>query len=229
MLQAQKKLEACRTRMLKLIQLAVKDANELVDANGKILGPIPTFGTLDGCEGRPPSWPKCKVLFSFGILLHASQDFYAHSNWVDIASGPITEENPPGLGQSHRAAWLDLRRDHPFPTGLLSGCYLGEPEDFYCKQKPFNSVKYHRVRHKMVNKDRAESAGDFTEHPFHVGKGSTPRGAHDNNFARAVLAAVEDTEDKWTTLREALIHRYGQARGGKMICVISRDDPKNAC
>jgi hypothetical protein len=226
---AQNKLEACRDRARKLFELAVEDAAGLVSEDEEILGPIPNFGSFKGCEERPPKWPKCKVLFSFGILLHATQDFYAHSNWVDVAEGPLSADNPPGLANAKRAEWLDLQKNHPFPKGLISGCYLGEPEDSHCKHTEVNSLAEYRVRHKVLNKDRAKSEKDFTENPFYVGVGATLRGSQNNNFARAVLAAIDDTEYQWASLREALLGRYGRARGNKIICVLTRDSPDKSC
>lgn len=38
------------------------------------------------------------------------------------AAGPITTANLPGLGKSGRSAWLDPRKESPYPDGLISGC-----------------------------------------------------------------------------------------------------------
>ena len=50
-----------------------------------------------------------------------------------------------------------------------------------------------------------------------------------DNFKHAVEAAISDTRDKWATLSERLAATYGQARGAKMICALTRDKPSKHC
>ena len=106
---AQAALEACRNWMVQKLADAVRDAAKLVsDENmlrqSQVEIPCVFVGEIMGGA-------KCNVIEDFGILLHASQDFYSHSNWVDRPdlSQPIGPRNPPGLGQTGRAPWLDLR------------------------------------------------------------------------------------------------------------------------
>jgi hypothetical protein len=49
------------------------------------------------------------------------------------------------------------------------------------------------------------------------------------NFQRAVEAAVADTADKWTLLRERLEGRYGAEKANRMICALSKDQPVRQC
>ena len=215
---AQAALFACRTWMRAKLDDAVADAAKLVDASGalrpdQIKTPCLFVGQMKGHA-------KCNVIEDLGILLHASQDFYSHSNWVDVAdpSQPIGAENPPGLGKPGRAAFIDLRHDNPFPAGLITGCFDKPPEKSHCNY----GDGLHRVKHAVINKDTG------TIDPI-LGSGTTVRGAHDDNFAHAVEAAIDDTKDKWLTFRQRLTQTYGTKTGALMACAIARDDPVADC
>jgi hypothetical protein len=215
---AQAALVACRNWMVQKLNDAVRDAAKLVnDENNvrqsQILLPC-TFQT----EVKENA--KCTVIADFGMLLHASQDFYAHTNWVDHADSmqPVGPANVPGLAQTGRAPWIDLRKDTPFPGGLISGCFENAPEEKYCNYGEGLS----RAKRLMLNKDMG------TIDP-QVGRGTTPRGLIDDNFARAVSAAIDDTRDKWATLEEHLASTYGDGPGGRMACVLTHDRPLNVC
>ncbi len=216
-------LSACRAWMAEKMAEAVKDADALVDAKGEIEsdeipGMIPCV-----FAGTKKGRAKCNVLEDLGIVLHAAQDFYSHTNWTDKldASRPVGPENPPGLGKTGPAPWIDLRKpSSPVPAGLISGCFEMVPEGSHCNYG--TDGKLHRAKHMWLNKD--EGAIDPK-----VGTGKTDRGKVSDNFARAVNAAILDSRDKWATLRERLIATYGQKRGTKMICAMTRDDPEDDC
>ena len=164
-----------------------------------------------------PGRAKCNVLEHFGLALHASQDFYSHSNWVDAAGGN-TVANPPGLGMSGRAPWLDIRGDHPFPEGLMTGCYKSSS----VADVAGTGGCIGRVTHVALNKDKGVIDPQ-------IGAGKTPRGQTGGNFKRAVEAATDDTGDKWKLLQERIIARYGTKDGNLIICAIARDDPVKNC
>ncbi|HEY1631002.1 MAG TPA: hypothetical protein VGF56_06780 [Rhizomicrobium sp.] len=212
-------LERCRAWMVAELRAAVSDAGELVGAGGRLRDSQMAMPCL--FVGQVKGHAKCNVIEDLGILLHASQDFYSHSNWVDVAdtSQPIGSENPPGLGMNSRAPWLDLRNDSPaFPDGLITGCFDKPPEKSHCNY----GDGLHRVKHAVVNKDTG--AID----PL-LGVGTTPRGMHDDNFAHAVDAAIDDTKDKWLTFKELLARTYGPETGALMACAITHDDPMKDC
>lgn len=213
---ARNNLIQCRAGMNAHMNEAVRDAARLLDGRGAVDdSQIPTFisCTYLGQKGRA----KCNVLEDFGLVLHASQDFYSHSNWVDQAApGPITLENPAGLNHPGPAPWLDLRRETPFPEGLITGCF-----DTESLASPARGCPGH-VKHEFVNKDRGPIDPA-------IGVGLTERGKVGDNFRRAVEAAIGDTRDKWATLRERLVATYGAERGGRMVCAITHDDPKRTC
>jgi hypothetical protein len=191
---------------------AVTDARAMLDDKGRLRPGQVTLGCVfvGGVKGRA----KCNVLEDFGMALHTAQDFYAHSNWVDIPdrTRPRGLDNPPGLGHSGWAPWMRLRASPAFPRGLITGCY-GTPEATACKG---------RVMHAALHKD----TGVIDPRP---GAGTSPRGAINGNFARAVEAARLDTRDKWDLLRERLVSAYGVRRGGLMACAIVMDEPVRDC
>jgi len=218
--QAEQALEDCRTWMLAELRDAVSDAAMLVDDQGRLRKSQLSIPCL--FVGQIKGHAKCNVIEDLGILLHASQDFYSHTNWVDApdANQPISVENPPGLGKTGRAPWLDLRSDSAFPAGLISGCFDKPPEDSHCNYGPDKSL--HRIKHAVVNKDTG------TIDPV-LGAGTTLRGRHDDKFAHAVSVAIDDTRDKWATFRERLNDTYGSTQGELMACAIRHDDPIKDC
>jgi hypothetical protein len=210
--QARAELEACRAWMEKNLAAAVKDADALVDKEGRIRRSevtlfVPCIWAFN-VKGRA----KCNVLQDMGIALHAAQDFYAHSNWTDRGGG-ASPADPPGLGAVGAAPWISLRDPAaPFPEGMITGCFTVAGSG--CEG---------RVTHATLNKDTGRIA------PGGVGPGTTPRGAAGENFRFAVEAAVADTADKWALLRERLAQAYGPRRAGQMVCALTRDDPMDDC
>lgn len=197
-------LGACRSWIFYWLDEAVSAAAPLAQASAEDVALECRF------DGHPHR-AKCAVLENLGLALHAAQDFYAHSNWVDrTGPGDVGPDNPPGLGHSGRAPWLDPRIDAPFPLGLISGCYDGFPEGWYCEG---------RVRHAALNKDEGP-IGDAGA----TGAGDTSRGAINGNFERAVSAAIDDTRDKWMFFEERVRARYG-TRAAHILCVVRGDDP----
>jgi hypothetical protein len=217
MAEAETALQNCRTFMHAKLDKAVSDAARLVRS-----GELDTSQLAMPClfVGQIKGHAKCNVIEDFGILLHTAQDFYSHSNWVDQSDPtlPIGPENPPGLHNAMRAPWLDLRRtDVPFPPGLLTGCFENVPEKTHC-----NHGSVPRVKHQVVNKDEG------TIDPIQ-GAGTTIRGRIADNFSLAVSAAIDDTRDKWATVRERLLGTYGPHDGALMACALTHDDPATDC
>ncbi|MES1201912.1 MAG: hypothetical protein ABUS57_10750 [Pseudomonadota bacterium] len=204
---AQTHLERCRAWMVQWLDRAVHDAAPLAQPGAKNTA-------LDCVFVGQANSAKCAVLADLGIAFHAAQDFYAHTNWVDRVTGETSATNPPGLGNEGRAPWLDPRATLPFPQGLISGCFGGVPESWYCKYN-LDDV---RVRHAVLNKDEGPIGPAGA-----TGPGETPRGAANGNFERAVAAAIDDTRDKWAYFQEQVMNAYG-AQGPRIICVVKSDD-----
>jgi hypothetical protein len=172
----------------------------LNDAEGLVKPNLQLGGTsiLGGCAfNGVKGRAKCNVLEDMGLAFHAAQDFYSHSNWTDAPRARPSITDPQGLGQDGPAPWLSPA-GAAFPSGLISGCYDGFPESAHCKG---------RIRHAVLNKDTAGSA----------------RGLPAYHMAMAV--AAEDTRAKWAYFESQLVGRYGEHRGGKMVCVLRLDDP----
>jgi hypothetical protein len=222
---AEQKIQACKAWIAQFMASAVTEAGKLVNADFTInTSEIPTLVACryTGTSGRA----KCNVLENFGVALHAAQDFYSHSNWVDTpAPGTVNEMNPPGLGNTGRSPWLDLRTNAtvPIPDGLITGCF--DEAQFPLVKKLDRSCLYgahvHRAMHEVLNKDlgQIDVASGATSAP------TTTRGQADDNFAKAVGAAAAETTDKWQYLTEQILATYGEERGGKIICTIRADDP----
>ena len=213
--QAKAVLTSCQQWIFQNIDAAIVDAGALLDSKGRIDdSQIPTI--LSCVYNGKPGRAKCNVLEKLGLALHASQDFYSHTNWTDTNPNvSLSIENPPGLGHRGPAPWIN-QRNVAFPNGLISGCFEGVPESVFCSN---------RVRHDVLNKDKGRinlSAGS-------VGRGTTPRAAGNDDFANAVIAAVQDSQAKWRAFESGVLTRYGQAKGARIICAMIKDDPARTC
>jgi hypothetical protein len=213
--QAQKALSSCRDFMISNIEHAVALAGGLYKGAPEAMGLNCNF-TADTHS------VKCKVLAHLGLAFHAAQDFYAHSNWVDRpAAGRVTGKNPPGLGQSGRARWLDPRLKEEFPQGLISGC----PGDLRLLGVTvgcgYGDLPPVLGKMRILREDLGKTRGPIGRGAG--GTGTTPRGAMNGNFSRAVSAAVEDTADKWAFFRERVLETYGRTRGATILCILEKD------
>ena len=213
-------LDSCRQFIFRQLRVAVEAAGRIVGTNGRVdTAQIPSFVpcNYNGQSGRA----KCDVMGALGLAFHAAQDFYSHSNWVDIpANGPIGPENPPGLGQNGPAPWLDPRQGGGPVAGLITGCFQGKPERALCRY----GSDGHRVRHKFLNKD----VGVIDVRTGAIGGGASPRDAVNGHFKRAVEAAIADTRNKWRYFAGSVVAKYGKARGNLILCALKNDD-ENAC
>ncbi len=214
--QAQAALTGCRALMVAELEGAVGLAKDLIQATAE-------SAALDNCDfKRGTGSVKCAVLTHVGRGFHIAQDFYAHTNWVDQpAAGPASASNPPGLGKTGRADWLDPRKDVPFPTGLISGCTT--------RGDLLNDCAYGSVLPDFGLELGLEriSRNSLDKGFGPIGKGvggigTTARGAVNNNFRNAVKAAIDDTRDKWEYFKERVRAVYG-ADGEKVLCTLSRD------
>jgi hypothetical protein len=222
--EANNQLLACVRHMRAMFDKAVKDASELLDKSNVVDNSQTPSGVqcnYNGGHGRA----KCNVMEDLGLLLHASQDFYSHSNWVDTTSGPLKiitthiqdstskdkvldwvhYENIPGLGRSDVAAFIHAGGSMPVPDGVITGCFAintnPEVDAFAGCNK--------RVHHHDINHDHADA----------------PRGNH----PQAVAVAAKDTTQWWNEYVAALKAHYGESRGSTMACAISHDNPDAAC
>ncbi len=203
-------LENCRDWIRESLNLALAAAEGLVDARG---APVQD---MQDCAWRVlrPRTALCDVDFHLGRALHAAQDFYSHTNWVDqpVKPGDVTIHNPQGLGGSGPIDWLAAEGDEPPPPGLMSGCFVFFPEALFC---------HGRTRHADLSKDSRSG-------PETPPVGATPRGAVEGNFPRAIDAATGETARIWTGFHARLVTTYGEARGRAMSCRV-RGLPPSMC
>lgn len=216
-------LEACRDLAARKLTEAVEEAGAILDSQGRVrASQTPTDCVFwFGIPGRA----KCNALEAFGAVLHVSQDFYSHSNWTDRPdpARPVSAENPPGLGNTGPAPWMSLRAggDTVPPPGLFTGCFALPSEVRGCSY-PVGDRTMLRVIHANLSKDTGPIDPE-------IGQGTTPRGAVEGNFRRAVEAAIADSRDKWRLLEERLVARYGAVRGARIACALRADKPVYAC
>jgi hypothetical protein len=166
---------------------------------------------------------KCAALEAFGRVLHGVQDFYSHSNWADAAdpARPIAEDNPPGLNLPAPSPVFDLRDETPptVPPELATGCFVLQDE------VPGVRDCAGRVTHAALNKDTGmvdPATGEATDP-------TTARGMVEDNFAKAVAGAIEETRRQWHDLQSELRSRYGAEEAALMTCALTHDDPVDDC
>jgi hypothetical protein len=223
------KLRECRAVIDSRLDEAAAAAARMLGPKNEILADQVDLSTSCTFVGGSGGRAKCDVLWHLGIALHVTQDFYAHSNWADRADlrggRLVGVDNPDGFGRGSRAPFLDVRGSPGLPRGLVTGCF-GLPEGATCNYGGLLGFEYARVKHLNLNKDE----GTINPTPGGtLGSGTTPRGSHSGNFARSVIAAMDDTSDKWATLRERLVAAHGAVKAALMICALVRDDPARAC
>jgi hypothetical protein len=206
----------------------VDSAAHLLDAQGQVVADevsLDSEGRFGEATSRQAEDPraKCASLGAFGRVLHGAQDFYAHSNWADTAdpTRPLGAENPPGLNLPGPSPVLDLRADvtPEIPAELTGGCFALRD------QVPGVGECELRVTHAALNKDRGlidPATGEATEP-------TTLRGEVEDNFAKAVAAAIAESRRQWEDFRSELTDRYGRARAETMICALTHDDPVEDC
>jgi len=245
--QAGAQIRGCRALMWRALNHAATRALGIVDADGDLV-PSEVVLPTESCGyagysaaldfPAPSGSAKCAALQAFGILLHAAQDFYSHTNWVDTASHerhePLPGEiaaptNPPGLERRKPAAYIGLAtaKAPPFPDGLISGCFgklppsfagaFGLPEANWCNYE-VGGAERRAVKHEMLKKDHGVLPAEGSLNGQTL-LGLTSRGvvvARDgtgDNFSWAVRVAVADTMAKWVRLK-ARIRAFAKARWG---------------
>ena len=212
-------LLTCIVHLRMRVREAVVSAHALLDHKLRI---IPRHVDLAvDCNYIPyqSDRAKCNALGGFGKALHGVQDFYAHSNWADVAKAPHNVKNPPGLGMREVAPMLDMSAplDFDIPRNLSTGCFsLLENEQF-----PWMSPCKDRITHDILNKD----TGHISPSSGKASWASTRRGKKNGNFKEAVRLAVLDTQRQWKNFMAELNAFYGTTRAELIICALTTDNP----
>ncbi|WDD94125.1 hypothetical protein Bsp3421_004235 [Burkholderia sp. FERM BP-3421] len=175
---------------------------------------------------------KCVVLRNFGRILHATTDFYAHTNYADKANPamPIGITNPPGLDLAPTPAPLleiyslwQYRNTFSDPNGaqadqalkekinsskdrlpadLASGCWVYGDEEY--QSKCFNRIRESEDMQKDSQGDNRSLASP-------------------NNFKNAFNTAAADSRRQWELLKKALTEKYGLEKARLMADAISKN------
>jgi hypothetical protein len=223
------------------VRAGVRRAADLLDSQGRIkpgevslkssvIPPHPADCSFNRISGRA----KCDVIEEFGRALHAVQDFYSHSNWADTAaSGPITEHNAPGGRQGVISPLFALFGPEPsatdVPAWLTTGCFDAKAA-ITGERAGCTDGGRTRLKHAWINKDtgvidRDTGTTSCTEKGKNV---CTARGQVDQNFARAVRRAIDDSRRQWRDFATAVRQAY-PGRGDRIVCALTHDDPTKTC
>ncbi|KAK4247308.1 hypothetical protein C7999DRAFT_14623 [Corynascus novoguineensis] len=233
--EANAKLQACVDHLRHRFRQAVGAADRLLDERHRVRRDMVQLSlpygdctfAFPGLQHDDYGRAKCSTLEGFGRALHGVQDFYAHSNWADSAdpNQPISISNPPGLGMTGTASFLDLRANgtippDQIPLNLTTGCFNLPDVTFGsggCKG---------RITHHALSKDRGIIHLDGT---FGAAEADPRSEAVSSNFQLAVKAAVQHSRELWDGFRDEIRHKYGNVSGDLMICSLIRDDPVKDC
>ncbi|MFD4923021.1 hypothetical protein ACFWNE_17175 [Streptomyces goshikiensis] len=215
-------LLACIRGSVARLRAAVRYADGLVDAGGKVIARESDLGTPCTWNGRSRR-AKCDVLEQLGRGWHPIEDFYSHGNWSDRAgAGPLGVSNPPGLNRTGIAPFFDIRRYSSMsdadwtreaagkvPEDLATGCY---PDFDSTGVKPADCAG--RIQHTgTLNKD--------TE---------VARRSANGNFRRAAELAARDIARQWKDFAAELVATYPEnRRGEQMVCALTHDAPVSGC
>jgi hypothetical protein len=224
-----------------LVRAGVQRAAGLLDSQGRIkprevslksslIPPHPADCSFNRISGRA----KCDVIEDFGRALHAMQDFYSHSNWADTAApGPISVHNPPGGRRGDISPLFALFGPEPsatdVPAWLTTGCFDAKALITFEKAGCTDGGRT-RLKHAWINKDhgvidRHTGTASCTDGGDNV---CTERGRVDENFARAVRRAIDDTRRQWYDFANAVRQTY-PGRGDLIVCALDHDDPTKTC
>lgn len=215
--EAEATLRECIDYFDRLMSTAVTAAGDIITPNLTLNERHNTLNCSFNYDLRNTGSAKCQVINAMGRAIHLIQDFWTHSNWGDQAApGPVTIDNPPGLGRSDVPSFLryPVPAGYQLPEGLMSGC------DDSADVPPVVRNCPDRVAHSKLAKDnglidpRTGEATPATKYP---------RALVGTNFADVVRGARAHTVALWEDLQQALRARYGDERATMMIDVIRRD------
>lgn len=215
-------------------------AANLLDANGMARSgmELTSACSFDGGQKITASYAKCSVLEPFGYILHAVEDFYSHSNYIDGSdtSKPISISNPPGflpnlpVAASSLPTFWNLSSNTEI-TSLAdnlfgkTGGFTGNTAEWPITGCYPDKSCAGRVTHTQLTKDLSGGI-DYTKGAeATIGAPGNPRGATNGNTLRAVRMAVLEVRRQWEVAQEALKAKYGEQQGGMMICALTVDNP----
>lgn len=169
---------------------------------------------------------KCQVLSSFGRQIHATTDFYAHTNYADqaVPNRPLGINNPPGLNQSEPAALLET----------YSLWQASKASDLDPIQAPANyaaliqqvSQDAQRIPEKLTSGCWRYSTDPYGKCDNRISEYTTMQKdtsgdwrsySVSGNFTRATTVAKADVRRQWEGLAQAFRDTYGEAKGNLIV------------
>jgi hypothetical protein len=172
---------------------------------------------------------------SFARSLHAVQDFYAHSNWIELGGevlvddsvGPFPTLSPYATipssgfvvvqGNKPRHAALNRDEDAPYPTSAVVSVKLGKTR---APGLISGTVDYEAgdfcpaavaMTHEELNKDKSSNVGRSQQH----------------EAAKAL--AILQTEHEWCRLRALTLAAWGDAGVARLDGWVASDATPPAC
>jgi hypothetical protein len=161
------------------------------------------------------------ALDEFGKATHAIQDFYSHTNWIELhaashGAAPAGIPQAPILGQSCDPA--------AFPPDLYSGyfttSYTLSTNGIGCPPVPLGPPRGFKECHSKLNKDSSSEP-----------KGGTPYGSGLLNHHQVALAVAEAaTKSAWRALGDRIEARYdSETTDGKCVFAKLAWDGNRSC
>jgi len=231
-------LSDCLHLLQRYVGVAVEQAGLLVNSNGQLDAPQSDLSEdcnvdydpdLNPGKTHDRGWAKCNALIAFGRALHITEDFYSHSNWIDLNPSSVDIKNPPGLHN-------DLRN---VPSALGYPRSDAEIAAFIDQTQVITGAfpkGANRVNHDdYLNKDEGTGTINWTTGQIPLGdKGHSVRSAAGSdgagdNFQRAAKGAAYAAASLWVDYRAGIFDRYGADRGAKIWEALRDNTPWTQC
>jgi hypothetical protein len=136
------------------------------------------------------------ALWWFGYATHTLQDFYAHTNWVEIYAARGEYETLAPLLEG-------TFRSDAFPVGITSGFYSLRYGDIGCpcREGAWKPPQPYQFCHEQIAKDHPDKK--------HGAETAAPDGR--TFYQLAISLATRATEDIWKVYQDRLTAAYGSA------------------
>ncbi len=231
-------LSDCLHLLQRYVGVAVEQAGLLVKSDGQLDAPQSDLSEDCNVDYDPDlhpdkthdrGWAKCNALIAFGRALHITEDFFSHSNWIDLNPDSLDIKNPQGLhndlqnvpsalgyprSDTEIAAFIDQ-------TQVITGAFPNGAN---------------RVTHDdYLNKDEGKGTINWTTGQIPLGdKGHSVRSAAGSdgagdNFQRAAKGAAYAAASLWADYRAGIFDRYGTDRGAKIWDALRENTPWTQC
>jgi len=233
-------LRDCLQLLQKYVGVAVDQAGKLVSSSGQLDAPQSDLSEDCNVDYDPDlnpnltharGWAKCNALISFGRALHITEDFYSHSNWIDLNPDSLDVKNPQGLHNDIRT--LPSALGYP-RTDAAIDAFLAQTQVITGAYG--STALVGRITHdNYLNKDKGTGPINWTTGQIpHGDKGHSVRSAAGSdgvgdNFQRAAKGAAYAAASLWVDYRAGIFDRYGADRGAKIWQALRANTPWTQC